>query len=63
MPLYELFSIARSGLSKDELSNLMKRVSLHIIRQQGVISDIQFAGEKNLPYRIRTEGQYQYSGK
>lgn len=56
MPLYELFALAKPGLGKAQLAQIMRAVGSQVLEAGGIITDLRSYGERRLAYDIRQPG-------
>jgi small subunit ribosomal protein S6 len=54
--LYELFALAKPGLAKTHLADIMKSASRVVLDHGGIITDIKSFGDQPLAYDIRKPG-------
>ena len=56
MPTYELVAILRQ-FQRPEMFTTLKRVSRTLWDQRAIIRDVQFMGERELPVRMKRDGE------
>ncbi|PRW51089.1 mitochondrial ribosomal S6 [Chlorella sorokiniana] len=56
MPFYELFALAKPGLGKQQLAQILRAVGQQVMEHGGVVTDIRSYGERRLAYDIRQPG-------